>query len=115
MSEQPSPKGEALARLTGYYALIPRRRTIRLSVRSSVFIAIFIILFLPLCAIRNTYQAHWGSAAAVASELVAHDTLEYLVKFPLAPTEFGHMGQRVQLIAHRLDLLEKNKRGITAQ
>ena len=115
MSEQPSPMGEALARLTASYALIPRRCTIRLSVRSSVFIAIFIILFLPLCAIRNAYQAHWGSAAAVASKLVAHDTLEYLDKFPLATTEFGHKGQRVQLIAFRLDLLEKNKRGITAQ
>jgi len=115
MNEQASLKQKASARLTGYYALIPRRRTLRLSVRSSAFLAILIILFLPLCALRETYQAHLGSAAAVASELVAHDTLEYLIKFPLAPTEFGQMGQRVQLIAHRQDLLEKNKRRMTAQ
>ena len=115
MNEQPPTKREDSARLTGYYALIPRRRTIRLSLRNSVFIAIFIVLFLPLCAIRETYQAHSSSAAALASELVAHDTLEYLMKFPLAPTEFGQMGQRVQLIAHRQDLLEKNRRRLTAQ
>jgi len=83
-----------------------------LSVKS---LAILIILLLPLCATRETYQAHSGSAAAVASELVAYDTLGYLFKFPLAPTECGLMGQRVQLIAHRQDLLEKNKRGMTAQ
>ena len=27
--------------------------------------AIFIILFLPLCPIRDTYQAHFGSAVVV--------------------------------------------------
>lgn len=115
MNGQPSTKAEDSAPLTGYHALIPRRRTIRLSFRNSVFIAIFVILFIPLCAIRENYQAHWGSAAALASELVALDTLEYLLKFPLAPTEFGHMGQRVQLIAHRLVLLEENKMCMTAQ
>jgi len=40
-----------------------------------------------LRAFRNTYQAQSGFAAVVASELMTHDTLEYLIEFPqVGPT-----------------------------
>ncbi len=104
-----------MARLNDCYALIPRGRIARRPAMISAFMVIFVIFLFPMHKIQKTYQAHWGPAAAVASDLVAHDALEYMMKFPLDPTDFGQMGQRVQLIAHRQDLLEKKRRVLTVQ
>lgn len=115
MEEGTALQADVMARLTGCHALIPRGRTARRSAMILAVMVISIIFLYPAHNLQKTYQAHWGRAAAVASDLVAHDVLEYLMKFPLAPTEFGQMGQRVQLIAHRQDLLEKKRRVLTVQ
>lgn len=115
MIECAALKHKVMAPLIDYYALLRRRRTARLFVMVSAFLFAFIIFALPLHRVHKTYQAYWGLAAAKASDLVAHDALEYFIKFPLAPTEFGQMGQRIQLIAHRQDLLEEKRRVLTVQ
>lgn len=97
------------------YVLPPRRLTPRSVKYLLAFVIMFIIMLSPLFAICRTYQAHSGSSAAAASALVAFDTLEYFAKFPLGPYQYGEMGQRVQLINHRLELLENKRKAMTAK
>lgn len=115
MDERTGLRTDVMARLNNCYALIPRGRNARRLAMISACLTIFIVFLFPLHKVQKTYQAHWGPAATVASDLVAYDALEYMIKFPLAPTEFGQMGQRVQLVAHRQDLLEKKRSVMTAQ
>lgn len=102
-------KDDIMARLTDYYALTPRRPAPCLLAWISAFLIIFIILIFPVFGIHKTYRAQLGSGAAAASGLTAEDALEYITNFPIDPTAFGQMGQRVQLIAHRHDYLEKKR------
>lgn len=115
MDQLTALKKDVMARLTDYSTLTPRRLTMRSLVGISAFMVILIILLFPFLRLYKTNRAHWSSGATAASDRIAYDTLDYLTNFPLEPTEFGQMGQRVQLVAHRQDLLKKKGTAMTAQ
>ena len=103
-----------MARLTEYCAPNPRRMAPRSLAFTSVFVVIVIILLFPVFRVHEIYKPQTPRLASdIAPVVAAQDTLDYLINFPLAPTEFGEMGQRVQLLYHRLDMVEQGQAGLT--
>ena len=103
-------KTDVMARLTDYYTLSPRRLAPRSFALLSVFAISVIILLFPILKIHEVHQARTPDPKSDAAPVVTvQDTLDYLINFPLAPTEFGEMGQRVQLLSHRFEVMEKGR------
>lgn len=98
-------RADIMTRLTDYYAMTPRRLGPRSFALISVFAVVVVILLFPVFKVHEVYKSP-KSAPAVAPVVTAQDTLDYMINYPLRPTEFGEMGQRVQLLTHRLQLLE---------
>ena len=107
-------KTDVMARLTDYYSLSPRRPAPRSFALISVSTIITIILLFPVFGLHKSFTAHMPALAPLEAPVVtAQDALDYLIKFPLNPTEFGEMGQRVRLLIHRIKLLEDSKSNLT--
>ncbi|KAG6989916.1 hypothetical protein G7Y79_00061g093030 [Physcia stellaris] len=108
-------KDDITARFNGYHPLSPRRPISRSLVWRLALTVIFVFLLSTVFSIHTTYLGRSSSGAVTSSDLIAHDTLDYLINFPMTGTEFGQMGQRVQLINHRLGYLESESKGMTAK
>ena len=86
----------------------------RLLALVSIFITVIIILLLPVFKAHKTFIDYpLDHAPAITSVQVMQDTLDYLINFPLAPTEFGRMGQLVRLLTHYLQMLDNGNSGLS--
>ena len=103
-----SLSSDVLTRLTDSHALTPRRLAPRSFALVAVFTLVVVILLSPILEVHEAYKAPKPDLSLSVQPInMVQDTLDYLTKFPLDPTAFGEMGQRVQLLTHRLEYLEK--------
>ena len=100
-------------RITDSQALTSRRLAPRSFALVLVLTAVLVGLLFPIFRVHKPYKFPKSDPVlAVQSITMVQDTLDYLINFPLNPTEFGEMGQRVQLLTHRLELLEEGDDGL---
>ena len=101
-----------MTRLTDSHALTPRRLAPRSFALISVLALVIVILLFPILRVHEAYKAPKSGPVLAAQPItLVQDTLDYLIHFPLDPTEFGEMGQRVQLLTHRIEMLERGGDG----